>query len=703
MHQKKLLHLMVASTLGLSNMMAQAEDAPEQLQEVEVTSEAVSTEENGYIELEKEANVGKMDVSVEDTPFSISIIDKNFIKDTGAKNIQDALQYTSGVTSGIFGSDTRGDFASVRGLDSSTYLDGLRQGYGYYNSVRTNTYALESIEVLKGPSSMLYGQGDIGGIINLTSKLPKEQAAGEIWAQYGTFNRKQFAIDATGPLTEDNTLLYRFVGLVRDSETQVDHVDNDGYVISPSLTWNVSDSTKLTLLLNRQENKGQVSAQFLPQVGTLTTGPLGKIDSDTFVGEPGWDKYDREKTELSLFIDHQFNDNWGISATTRYTNSKTETQEHWVSIPSTPAADGTAPRTIFTSDKETEILNFDVRAKGDFNLGPTHHKLVVGVDRQHARWEEDNYVYGYGLGGNINVYNPQYGNLNTAILATATDRPDNKIEQVGLYIADHIELGPVSLSLGLRRDWAENTLLALSGPDTKSKESETTGRIGLMYQFDNGISPYISYSEAFVMNTGTDGTANPSTLKPTTGNQEEVGVKYLSGNGSFAITAAYFDIEQENRVQDGLTPGGVSQVGATVEGFEIQINKRWKQFETLLAYTEISAEDDSTGNRLPYVAETTASWWNKLQVTNNFRVGAGLRYVGNNLGFSNSPKVPSFTLFDAMIGYTYKNWDFRLDAKNLADKEYVSWCRGEYAGGAAPGDCGYGERRTVQANVYYKF
>lgn len=680
--------------ITLPAMAEETEDSSVELPTVSVTSKAADA--LGYIELDKEPEVGKLNAPIQDQPYSISIVDPEFMKDTGAKTIQDALLYTPGVYAGNFGLDTRIDGASIRGINAGRYLDGLREIYGSYNSVRTNIYALESLEVLKGPSSMLYGQGDLGGIINGVSKLPKAEKGGEIWGQYGSYNRKQVAFDVTGPVDDNEQFLYRVVGLQRDSDTQVDHVEDDGYLIAPSFTWNISDKTSMSLLLNRQENKGQVSAQFLPQAGTLDRGSLGYIDSDTFVGEPGWDKYDREKTEVTLFFDHQFADNWTFSTTARYTDSSTETREHWISIPSVPDANGFAPRTIFTADAETRVFNIDARVNGVFDLAMTRHNLVVGIDRQDARWEQDNYFYGYGLGGDINVYNPQYGNLQDQVI-NPTDRPDNEIEQVGVYLADHIEIGRVVLSTGLRHDWAENRTLAVTGPDTVSDEEETTGRIGLMYRFDNGLSPYISYSEAFSMNLGTDGTATASTLKPTTGDQEEIGFKYLSPDKTLAITAAYFDITQENRISDGATPGGVEQIGAVVDGWELQINKRWNNFETQLGYTDLNAKNDSTGDRLPYVAEQIATWWNKLYLGNNWRVGAGIRYIGDNVGAGNAPEVPSETLYDAMLGYSIEQWDFTLDAKNLTDEEFVSWCRSEGT------DCGFGERRNVTANVRYSF
>lgn len=679
--------------LVFSSFSVVAEDTVE-LPTVEVHSAGI--QQNSYIELEKQPQVGKLNVPVQDTPYAITIVDQDFIQDTGAKTIQDALLYSSGVYAGAFGLDTRVDAAKVRGINPSFYLDGLRQVYGSYNSVRTNVYALESIEVLKGPSSVLYGQGELGGIVNSVSKLPKQQQQGEIWGQYGSFNRKQLAFDVTGPVTDDGKLLYRVVGLQRDSETQVDHVDDDGFLIAPSLTWQPTDDTRFTLLFNRQRNTGQVSAQFLPQSGTLDRGALGYVGSDTYVGEPGWDKYDREKSEVTLMFDHNLTNNWTFSTTARYTESSTVNREHWVSIPQVPDTNGDVARTIYTADAETRIFNLDARLQGQFDLGITQHNVAIGFDRQDALWEQDNYFYGYGLGGTINVYDPQYGNLNGSVISPS-DRPDNQIRQTGVYIADHMEIGPVVVSAALRRDWAKNQKLAVSGPDTQTEENETTGRVGLMYRFDNGFSPYVSYAEAFTMNLGTDGTSSASTLKPTTGDQTEYGFKYLSNDGTLAVTAAYFDIEQQNRISDGSTPGGVEQTGAVIDGWELQVNKRWKRFETQFAYTDLNAEDDTSKQRLPYVAEKVASWWNKLYFGTNWRVGAGIRYIGDNVGAGGGPEVPSETLYDAMLGYSYQNWDFTLDAKNITDEEYISWCRSEGT------DCGYGERRNVTANVRYHF
>lgn len=680
--------------LGVAGQ-ARAEDVPAPpavLPTVEVTSEAGQAA--SYITLDRKAPTGKLDVAVEDTPYAITVVDQAFIQDSGAKTIQDALLYSSGVYSGAFGLDTRGDWAKIRGLDASFYLDGLRQIYGYYNSVRTNVYALESVEVLKGPSSVLYGQGELGGLVNSVSKLPKAEQQGEIWAQAGSFDRRQLAADVTGPLTDDGQLLYRLVALKRDSDTQVDYVEDDGELLAPSITWLPRDGTRLTLLVNQQENTGQVSAQFLPIFGTLEPGPQGRVGSETFVGEPGWDRYDREKTEFTLFFDQLLSDNWVFSATARQTDSEAETREHWVNIGAVPTADGDVGRTIYTVDRATDVFNADARIEGSFDLGVTRHTLAVGVDYQDALWEEDNYYYGFNQGGTINLYNPQYGNLNAGVI-TPTDRNDNAITQTGFYIADHMEIGKLVVSSALRYDKARSTLLRVDGTYSASQNYETTGRVGVMYRFDNGLSPYVSYAEAFNMNLGGDGVGG--TLDPTTGDQTEGGIKYLSADRSFALTAAYFDIEQKNRIAQGNNPGGVEQVGAVVTGWELEANKRWKQFETQLAYTDLNAINDQTRIRLSAVAERVISLWNQVYLGDQWKLGAGVRYVGDNVGGGGEPVVPSVTLYDAMVGYQYADWEFSVDAKNLGDEEYVSWCRG------AGLDCGYGERRNVTANARYRF
>ncbi|GAA5133845.1 TonB-dependent siderophore receptor [Alloalcanivorax gelatiniphagus] len=696
------LPLIVLAALGWTpELIAQEATSTQKtsrLAPVEVSDQAPA-QEPAYIQADKPAATGKLDVPVARQPFAIEVVGESLMRDTGAKNIQDALLYSPGVYSGGFGFDTRVDSAKVRGLDPSFYVDGLRYLYGSYNSVRPNIYALESIEVLKGPSSVLYGQAELGGIINGVSKLPKPTRQGELWAQVGSYDRKQVAADITGPLSEDGKLLYRLVALKRDSGTQVDHVDDDGFLFAPSITWLPTDDTTISLLMNSQEDTGAISAQFLPAQGTLLPGPLGDIGSETFVGEPDWDRYDRRRNEVTLFVDHRLDQQWGLVFTGRYSKSEAETREHWAATGEAPAADGTINRVIYMDDKGTEVKNFDLRLKGNLLMGPTRHHLAIGVDRQDALWKQDNTFRGAGTP--INVYDPVYGNVNYGVL-DPEDKDDNELKQTGVYLIDHVEIGRVAVSGAVRYDDTTSTTLGVNGVDTDKDDHATTGRLGLMYNFDFGLSPYISYSESFKPNLGV---SNGRTLDPTTGEQREAGIKYLSEPLALSVTAAWFDIEETNRIIPGQDAQQLDQTGATVDGWEIGVKKQFGNLSLLANYTKLDAKKDSTGERLPYVAEEVASGWGKYEMENGLRFGAGVRYlgstVGNDYGKGADPKVPSVTLYDAMIGYSTGPWDFSITGKNLADKEYVSWCRGQ--NGNVIYDCGYGERRVILGDLRYRF
>ncbi|MDO9468883.1 MAG: TonB-dependent siderophore receptor [Thiobacillus sp.] len=642
------------------------------------------------------AMTGKNSVSIQDTPFAMSIVDVEQMTDMGSKNVQDALLYSSGVYSGRYGFDTRGDWSAIRGLSPSAYIDGLRGSYGFYNDTRPEIYTLTSIEVLKGPSSVLYGQADLGGIINVVTKRPQKTAAKEIELQYGSHGRKQIATDLTGPLNADASLLYRLVALKRDSGTQVDHVNDDALVLMPSLTWRPNRDTELTFQYIHQENDSQVSAQFLPSKGTIDPAPLGPIPTSRFVGEPGWDRYDTRKDALSLFWNQNLSPDWKFTTNLRKTKSSSETREHWTTVGAIPDDAGNITRTIHTADRETDVLAADVRVEGKLKLGATRHTLTAGLDYQDAFWEEYNYSYSAAGGGSFNVYNPVYGFVNTAA-QTFSDRPDNKIVQTGVYLMDHIEWGRWVLSGAVRYDRARNEVLNIGKPDTVVRNSATTSRLGMMYRFDNGLSPYVSWSTAFSPNLGTDGTAAASYLNPTTGEQSETGIKYLSGSGNTSAAFAWFDIKQKNRISDGATPGGVEQIGAKTDGWELELRHRMGALELMANYTAIEAVNDVTQKRLSSVPEVTASAWAQYQLTSAWRVGLGGRHVGDVTGNASQPVVPSVTLYDAMASYTVGAWDWRLNIQNLADKAYVSWCRGLNQ------DCGYGERRNVQLTASYKF
>ena len=208
---------------------------------------------NGYAAKETTTGI-KTDTPLREVPQSVSVIGAEQIRDQGAQSVQDALRYVPGVVADAYGNDSRNDGSFIRGTDPSEFLDGLRHNFNYYAfKYRIEPYFMERVEVLRGPSSVLYGQSAVGGLINAVSKLPQDKQAGEIGVEYGTFDFKQVKFDTTGLVTSDGKWSYRLSGLARDSETQVDFVDDDRYALQPAITYRPTNDTSITVLGNLQK------------------------------------------------------------------------------------------------------------------------------------------------------------------------------------------------------------------------------------------------------------------------------------------------------------------------------------------------------------------------------------------------------------------------------------------------------------------
>ncbi|WP_432452108.1 MULTISPECIES: TonB-dependent siderophore receptor [unclassified Agarivorans] len=643
----------------------------------------------------------KMDIPIKELPFSVAVIDQQFMRDTGVKNLQDALLYTSGVYSSAFGLDSRGDWSLVRGVAPTQYVDGMKSLFGYYNNIRPDTFSMERIEVLKGPSSVLFGQGSTGGIVNLVSKLPQQQASHQLLAQGGSHNRRQIAIDSTGPIANSN-LLYRMVALAREGDTQVNHTEDNRYLINPSLTWMMGDATNLTLLANYQRDESGTVLQFLPTEGTLFAGPNGQyIDKSTFLSEPGWDSYDTEQLSLTALFDHRFNQIWSLQANMRYTDSESDYRSMWSYAPSTSSdgapimynPDGTINRAAYHKQGNSKVLTSDVRALANFSLGATEHALLIGVDGQQAKTRDDVW---FGSGGTIDPYNPVYGNIPSGY--TITPGAEVTASQLGIYLNDQVNIAQVSVNAGLRYD---TTKTKTEGSIANTSEDAVTGRFGGMYHFDNGLSPYLSYSQSFEPQQAVSDMNNGKLiyLDPLRGEQYETGIKYQPTGSDLLATVSLYDITQKNRVQTNPNGGVRPLADVSIQGAEFEVHKKWLQVDLIATYTEQRTEDEETGYRIAYVPDRLASVWANYQFKSSLeglRVGLGSRYVGDTTDGTDLYTVPSVTLFDAMAAYQTGHWDLSLNAKNLFNKTYVAYA-------STSGTTGYGEGLYVTADVRYNF
>lgn len=695
--------------LGLPVLVAcfavEAQEAVE-LEAQQITAPRETERGNGPVEgyvAKRSVSATKTDTPIIETPQSISVITADRIRDQGSLTIQDSLRYVAGMRGEAYGFDSRGDFSLVRGVSPTIFLDGLQQSVGSYTNTRTDPFTLERIEVLKGPSSMLYGQSSVGGLLSLVSKRPQAEQKNELQLQYGSFDRKQIAFDSTGPLDDDGTLLYRVVAIQRDSQTQVDHTKDNRLLFMPSLTWRPNEQFEWTLMANVQKDDGGTTSSFLPHRGTVLSAPYGEIGSERFVSEPGFDEYDTEQKALTSQMAWRVDDTWTLRQNLRWQKSKVsyQTMYGWDLLrgPVLNADNRTVNRVWSISKPEVTIWSADHQAESRFDTGPLQHTALVGVDYRHAVTDSRT---ARGTATPLDLYDPVYGTFDPSGI-TLSDVPQQRVAQQGLYVQDQIRLDKWLATLGLRKDWADTRV----EQGTRQKDDAVTGRVGLTYLFDNGVAPYLSYSESFTPIIGLD-TVTQQSYKPLEGEQWELGVKYQPVGSNTLLTAAVFDLREKNRqMPNPANPLSTIQAGeARVKGLEleglVEMNSNWDLIST---YTYLDSEvvkgpTAQQGKRIASVPEHMASLWSQHRFSiagiPGFSAGAGVRYVGASWDGTDSLKTPSTTLFDAMLGYAYQDWSLTLNATNLEDETYYTTC-------LSRGDCFTGNRRTLTATASYSF
>lgn len=641
-------------------------------------------------------SASKTDIPLIETPQSVTVITADQIQDQGAQGLQEALNYAAGVRSDAYGQDSRSDNVMVRGSSPITYMDGLRTNYNYYTSTtRTEPYTLERIEVLRGPASMLYGQGSTAGVVNMISKRPQAETSREVGIQYGTYNRRQIQTDLTGAIDEDGEWLYRVVALGRKSDTMVDHVPDDRMVLAPSITWRPSNRTSLTLLALWQDDKSGSTAQFFPWEGTVSDNPNGQLDTSTFIGDPDWDRYNSERRSIGWAFEHQLNDNWTIRQNARWSYNHVDYRSLYgdsLTLPGGWAADPINKRMIgryaWGSDTTVRMAQADQHLQGKFATGPVQHDLLIGFEYTQAKHQEATAYESPLTVPLIDAYNPVYPSYTPPAFFGS---PDMRQHDMGVYVQDQMRVDNWILVAGLRHDRSKNTV---DGSPSQTSTA-TSKRFGLLYAFPIGISPYISYSESFTPELGRDRQGNA--FVPLRGKQWEAGVKYESPDRQTLANISVYTLREENRlVSDPASPMNSIQAGETRNrGVEVELKTTVADSLDLIAnYNYLDLDEQLEGQ-----PKHVASIWGKYRFALNnmpgFSVGAGVRWVD---GFRDGagPEVPSVTLVDALLAYETPQWRLALNANNLFDKTYVATCLGR-------GDCWYGARRSVVASATYKF
>ncbi len=695
----------VACILGFAPSQARAQQAGavalEQIT-VETSRESPTGPVQGYVAHQTLTGT-KTDTPIIEVPQSISVVTRDQMDARAVQNVGEALNYTAGVLGQPFGVDPRFDAPIIRGFDAanSQYLNGLKlmrtQG-----SVSIEQYGLERIDVLRGPASVLYGQGNPGGLIDMISKRATFTNFGEVQGDIGTFDRYTAAFDIGGVLGTDFS--YRLTGLARQSGTQTDYVDDNRYFFAPTFTWKPSDDTSFTVLASIQRDEAGTPVG-LPQ--TYTVGPLTNLlATNTFLGDPSYDDSTRTLTNIGYEFQHKINDTWQVRQNARYTMLDWNYENLYFNglDASNPAI---AYRGSNVNDENQNTITIDTQLQGNFQTGGLSHTLLLGLD---YRKFSDNTLTQFGYAPSINILAPVY---NQPILNVPwyVSQVDGNISQTGIYAQDQIRYGKWLLTVGLRQDWAwtdSTTFTNFGNTEQDQDDQALTGRVGLTYLFDNGIAPYFSYSTSFEPVIGSMPTAlGGAPFQPSTGEQYELGVKYQPVGWNAFFTAALYDIRQSNVLSSQLI-GGVSyqtQVGEVhVQGVELSATASLAEGLNLIAnYTYMNAEitqGENAGNRPANVPENMANLWLdytiKTGAWTGFGFGGGVRYVGDRYALDDdSILLDANTLFDAAVHYERGPFKAQINVNNLANETYVASC-GFFG-------CYYGNGRTVIAQITYKW
>jgi iron complex outermembrane recepter protein len=658
----------------------------------------------------------KTDTALVEAPRSISVATRQQMDDRSVHSLDDAVRYMPGITASSYGSDTRADWLRVRGFEPTQFLDGLPLPKGVYANPKQETWNLDRLALLRGPASSVYGQTPPGGLLDMVSRRPSAEASSAVQLQYGSDNHRQINFASTGKIDDAGQFLYGISGVVRDSGTQVDHIDNKRYNIAPSLTWNIDDDTRFTLLSQFTRDDTGITSQFLPIQGTKIKSPLGDISHHKNLGDPDWDYYDRTYYALGYAFEHRLNDVWQFKQNLRYTKSDLSFQALTVgAYEFNPVdAEGNVGRTSTSVDEDISQFAVDNNLQADFSTGDVRHTLLLGLDHQR---NNSNFLSIYGDGLKTNVNNPIYGQPIVRPDRSAAYLDYNqKINQTGLYVQDQMALDQWRLTLGGREDWVHTaTRFNKTDATNTDREKHFSGNAAISYVFDSGFVPYLSYAESFQTTAGADASATGS-LKPTEGKQWELGVKFQPPGSKTLLTAAVYDLTQKN-VAVTTTVGNTpitSQTGEVkVKGLELEATSDLTEnLKVIAAYTLAKSEvqkGDFKGNRLQLMPNQQASLWTDYTwhsgVLDGFGIGFGARYTGNTYGDQANTwlgKADAYTVFDASAHYdlgrldeTLKGASLALNATNLFDKDYLSTCDSY--------NCYYGDQRSVVASATYKW
>ncbi|WP_424135520.1 TonB-dependent siderophore receptor [Roseomonas chloroacetimidivorans] len=714
LHPPALFAWLMAATALTPAAMAQDASDSVAVPEVAVTGNAERALDpiRGFV-ARQEITGAKTDTPLIENPQSISVVPRDQIDARQAQTLGEALRYTAGVRGENYGTDSRTDWFQLRGFnaqDNGLFLNGLRYNTGYAGSA-FETYGLERYEILRGPTSVLYGQIAPGGLVNMVQRRPTETPTGEVRLTAGSYGRVQAQGFTSGPLTADGVWSYSLTALGRASQTTVEEVHDDRAFVAPALTWRPDSNTSLTVLGYYQQDRTSGN-QFLPYEGTVKATPFGRISRSLFTGETDFDRFDRTQYGIGYEFSHRFNNVFSFQQNLRY--GHTDIAWNQVYGGGLQADQRMLNRYAYRADIDVGTLQVDNQLRADFTTGPLSHTVLGGFDFSQVNYRNAQF---FALAPGLDVFSPVYGSPVPA-LTTPYDNVRQVNSQYGLYLQDQIRFDRLVLLGGIRQDWAFSDVDDRdAGVRRYQNDSAFTWRAGALYLFDNGLAPYASYARSFQPQIGTDSLGR--SWDPLEGEQYEIGLKFQpNGTRSFMQLSAFHLTQQNTLTPDPLNVIQQVSVGEIrVRGLELEAVAELGHGVTLVgSYTYLDPEITKSntaaeiGNRPAGVARNNAGLYAEYSFVDatgplsGLTLGAGVRYLGNTTtANSGGNVVPSTTLFDATLRYDLSKLSPRMNGlqlavhgSNLADTRYVSRCSGDTG-------CFYGNRLNVLGSISYRW
>ena len=635
----------------------------------------VTGEQDGYAP-GNATTATRTDTPLRDIPQSIQVIPQQVLEDQQVLQLEEAVRNVSGIAPGNTFANTQDGGFVIRGFPSfDLYLrNGFRDSQGGFREFAN----IEQVEVLKGPASILYGNLEPGGVINLITERPLSESTYEVTPQFGSYGLVRPSIDFSGPLNSDRTLLYRLNALYQRSDGfRSFNQDNERIFIAPILEWQISDDTNLLLEFDYLRDERPFDRGLVVINDAVADIPISRI-----LGEPD-DFRQVEEFSAGYQLEHQINDHWSIR--NRFRMLLSDTLDYAFQPGSLDEATGELSRNLRSNDDYRENYALQTEVVGEFTTGTVNHTLLIGLDLGHTTNQGN--TRAANSTPSINIFDPIYG----------ADRPDrndlalltidrfSRTNSLGVFVQDQIDFSEnFHLLLGGRFDIVDQfSRNNLANSTTDQYDTAFSPRIGIVYQPVEPISFYSSYSRSFQPNFFTS--ANGEFLEPERGTQYEIGIRgEFLDQRLIANLAAYHLTKTNVATTDPDNPNFSLPLGEVrSQGIELDVSGEILSGWNVIAsygYTdaEVTRSDDPffpVGLRNANVPRHTASLWTTYEIQQGnlagLGFGAGMFYVGERPGdFDNTYTLPGFLRTDAAVYYRRDNWRAAINIKNLFDNRY---------------------------------